>query len=72
MRKEIRRLAKIWLCIGLVIALRICYQAQGGGAKLVIDSNRAKSLPGKWVVGQASCVCVDAQDHLFRGAMESQ
>lgn len=72
MRKEIGHFAKIWLCIGLVVVLGISCQAQGGVAKFVIDPNRPKPLPGKWVVGQVSGVCVDAEDHLFSGGLEPQ
>src|ERR1700690_1544835 len=67
MKKEIGRFAKIWLCIGVVIAMGIVCgaQAQGGGAKFVVDPNCPKPLPGKWVIGQVTGVCVDAQDHFF-------
>ena len=72
MKKEIGRFAKTWLCIGLVAALGIfCRaQAQDGGAKFVVDPNWPKPLPEKWVIGQVSGVCVDAQDHVF--IVESQ
>jgi hypothetical protein len=40
-------------------------RAQDGGAKFVVDPNWPKALPGKWVIGQVSGVCVDAQDHVF-------
>ena len=67
MNKEIGRFAKIWLRIGLVAALGIVCgaQARDGDAKFVVDPNWPKPLPGKWVIGQVSGVCVDAQDHVF-------
>ena len=40
-------------------------QAHAGGAKFVVDPNWPKPLPEKWVIGQVSGVCVDAQDHVF-------
>jgi hypothetical protein len=67
MKKGIVRFAKIWFCIGLVAALGIVgrARAQDGGAKFVVDPNWPKPLPEKWVIGQVSGVCVDAQDHVF-------
>ena len=67
MKKGIGRFAKIWLCIGFVAALGIVgrARAQDGGTKFVVDLNWPKPLPGKWVIGQVSGVCVDAQDHVF-------
>jgi len=67
MKKGIERFAKIWLGVGLVAVFgTVCgAQAQDGGAKFVVDPNWPKPLPGKWVIGQVSGVCVDAQDHVF-------
>src|ERR1700688_900829 len=67
MNKQIERFAKTWLCIGLVAAIGIVCRAraQNGGAKFVVDPNWPKPLPGKWVIGQVSGVCVDPQDHGF-------
>jgi len=67
MKKGIVRFAKIWFCIGLVAALGIVgrARAQDRGAKFVVDPNWPKPLPEKWVIGQVSGVCVDAQDHVF-------
>jgi DNA-binding beta-propeller fold protein YncE len=58
---------KIWLCIGLVAALGVVcrVQAQGGGPKFVVDPSWPKPLPEKWVTGQVSGVCVDAQNNVF-------
>lgn len=67
MKKEIRPFDKIWLCLALVAAFGVVcrVQAQDGGAKFVVDPNWPKPLPGNWVIGQVSGVCVDAQDHVF-------
>jgi hypothetical protein len=40
-------------------------QAQGRGPKFVVDPSWPKPLPGNWVIGQVSGVCVDAQDNVF-------
>jgi NHL repeat len=67
MQKEIGLLAKGWLCIGLVAVLGVGSRAQARGhnTKFVVDPNWPKPLPEKWVIGQVSGVCVDAQDHVF-------
>src|SRR6202023_2285885 len=67
MKQEIRHFGKIWICLGLVAAMgTVCRaQAQGRGPKFVVDPSWPKPLPGKWVVGQVSGVCVDAQDNVF-------
>jgi hypothetical protein len=67
MKKEIRRVAKFWLCVGSVMALGVvCHaQAHGDGTRFVVDPDWPKPLPEKWVIGQVSGVCVDAHDHVF-------
>src|ERR1035438_4458019 len=67
MKKEIGRFAKILLCMGLVAALGVVSRAQahGSGPKFVVDPSWPKPLPEKWVTGQVSGVCVDAQDNVF-------
>src|ERR1700675_4595841 len=67
MKKQMGHFAKISFCIGLVAALGIVCraQAQASGTKFVVDPNWPKPLPRKWVIGQVSGVCVDAQDHVF-------
>src|SRR5271170_1402700 len=67
MKKERRLLEKIWICLGLLAALGVVcrVQAQGRGPKFVVDPSWPKPLPGKWVIGQVSGVCVDGQDHVF-------
>src|ERR1700683_4465065 len=67
MQKEIGSFAKIWLCLGLVVVLGMVCRAQerGDNAKFVVDPNWPKPLPGKWVIGQVSGVCVDAKDNVF-------
>jgi len=67
MKKGIVRFAKIWFCIGLVAALGIVGRRGHRTAvrnSLSIPTGR-KPLPEKWVIGQVSGVCVDAQDHVF-------
>src|SRR5580692_5844126 len=67
MKKEIGLFAKIWFCTVLAIALGVDCRAQAhpDSPKFVVDPNWPKPLPGKWVIGQVSGVCVDAQDHVF-------
>jgi hypothetical protein len=67
MKQEIRHFGKIWICLSLVAAMGTVYRApaQGRGPKFVVDPSWPKPLPGKWVIGQVSGVCVDAQDHVF-------
>ncbi len=67
MKKEIGRFATTCLCIGLAVAMGIVSRAQAhrDGANFVVDPNWPKPLPKKWVIGQVSGVCVDAQDHVF-------
>jgi DNA-binding beta-propeller fold protein YncE len=67
MKMERRLFEKIWICLGLLAALGVVgrVQAQGRGPKYMVDPNWPKPLPGKWVIGQVSGVCVDAQDHVF-------
>jgi hypothetical protein len=66
--KKGRRLFKaIWICLGLVATFgAVCRaEAQGRGPKFVVEPSWPKPLAGKWVIGQVSGVCVDAQDHVF-------
>src|SRR5271157_1570502 len=58
---------RIWLCIGIMAALGVVcrVQAQGGGPQFAVDPSWPKPLPEKWVTGQVSGVCVDAQDNVF-------
>src|ERR1700688_2597392 len=67
MKKEIRLFAKICICLGLVTSMGVVHRAQtqGRGPKFVVDPSWPKPLPGKWVIGQVSGVCVDPQDHVF-------
>jgi hypothetical protein len=67
MKKEIGLFDKIWICVGLVAALGVVYrvQAQERGPKYIVDPSWPKPLPEKWVNGQVSGVCVDAQDNVF-------
>jgi hypothetical protein len=64
---KIRLCEGIWICLGLVAAFGVgCrVQAQGRGPKFVVDPSWPKPLPEKWVIGQVSGVCVDAQDNVF-------
>ena len=47
MKNGITLFAKIWLCIGLVVALGVNSRAQShaGGAKFVVDPSWPKPLP---------------------------
>ena len=40
-------------------------QAQSAAPKYEVDSSWPKPLPGRWVLGAAGAVCVDAQDHVL-------
>jgi len=64
---KIRLCEGIWIWLGLVAAFGVgCrVQAQGRGPKFVVDPSWPKPLPEKWVNGQVSGVCVDAQDNVF-------
>ena len=55
------------LCLGLAVMLgAICRaQAQSSTLKYEVDPTWPRPLPGNWVVGQVSGVCVDGQDHVF-------
>jgi hypothetical protein len=67
MKKEIGLFAKIWFCTVLATALGVDCRAQAhpDSAKFVVDPNWPKPLPGKWVIGQVSGVCVDATGSRF-------
>ncbi|MGH9355499.1 MAG: hypothetical protein ACRD10_05155, partial [Terriglobia bacterium] len=58
---------KIWLLMGLTVILGpvISARAQTIAPKFEVDRTWPKPLPHKWVVGQVSGVCVDAQDNVF-------
>ena len=55
------------LCLGLAVMLgAICRaQAQSSTLKYEVDPTWPRPLPGNWVAGQVSGVCVDGQDHVF-------
>ena len=68
MKKKERKSARaVWIGLGLVaIFAAVCRaQPQGRGPKFAVDPNWPKPLPGNWVIGQVSGVCVDAQDNVF-------
>ena len=56
-----------WLPVGLclaVLSLSPC-RAQGASLSYAVDPGWPKPLPGNWVTGQVSGVCVDSHDHVF-------
>jgi DNA-binding beta-propeller fold protein YncE len=67
MRTEKGPFKDIWFSLGLVATFGVvyCAQAQGPGPQFVVDPTWPKPLPEKWVIGQVSGVCVDAQDNVF-------
>src|SRR5271170_8193274 len=67
MKKERRLFQEIGILFGLVTIFGVVSraQAQGPGPQFVVDPNWPKPLPEKWVTGQVSGVCVDAQDNVF-------
>ena len=67
MRKETSYLSKVWLYVGLAIALGAFspMHAQVGAPKYEVDPTWPKPLPGTLVTGRAGGICVDAQDHVF-------
>src|ERR1700733_1850024 len=57
-------------CLGIFLGLVLLATSQGGLAqssapRYEVDPTWPKPLPEKWVTGQVSGVCVDAQDHVF-------
>ena len=58
---------RVFICIGMITLLGSFrgVQAQDSASKLEADPTWPKPLPNKWVTGQVSGVCVDAQDNVF-------
>jgi len=55
----------VWLGLCLaVLSVSLC-RAQGGALQYEVDPAWPKPLPGNWVTGQVSGVCVDSHDHVF-------
>jgi hypothetical protein len=66
MKQERVFFQEIWICLGLLATFGVVCRAQvQDRPKYVVDPSWPKPLPEKWVIGQVSGVCVDAQDHVF-------
>ena len=67
MKHKMRFLKIVLLCLGFgVLPGFTCrVQAQSSTLKYEVDPTWPKPLPGNWVTGQVSGVCVDSQDHVF-------
>jgi DNA-binding beta-propeller fold protein YncE len=67
MKKAGGLLERIGIALGLVVILGVVCRAQvqGHGPQFAVNPNWPRPLPEKWVIGQVSGVCVDAQDNVF-------
>jgi DNA-binding beta-propeller fold protein YncE len=62
---RLRTAALPCLVLGVVFAAVCGAQAPGNTPKYEVDPAWPRPLPGNWVIGQVSGVCVDRQDHVF-------
>jgi hypothetical protein len=65
MNKGLLKSVYVFLCLTILLGVSHRVMAQSGAPKFEVDSTWPKPLPEKWVNGQVSGVCVDAQDHVF-------